>query len=112
MKKLLKIALLLGIAWVFIACGTSKFSENSPIYYDESTQNKEIKQGACALRFNTRLDLSQLTQQEKEMYWSRIGMAGNPDFCYKGKVVQTTNPLREVHFNIPCSCVGQRLHRL
>ena len=143
MKKLLKFSLLLGISWVFVGCvsaaplvfqglnlgasltslGAPNFSENSPLYYDKEIK---LKQGACALRFNTKLDLSRLTQQEKEMYWSRFGMidntyyiyhwsklgAGNPDFCYKGKVVQVsvTSTLREVYFNIPCSCVGQMLH--
>ena len=107
MKKLLKIALLLGVAWIFVACGTPKFSENSPFYYDKEAKLVKMKQGACALRFSTKLDLSRLTQKEKEQYFGRFALNNNPDFCYNGKVSQITMYLTEINYNIPCTCAGQ-----
>lgn len=110
MKKLLKIVLLFDIVWIFIGCAP-KFSENSPFYYDKETKLVKMKQGACALRFSTKLDLSKLTQEQKIQYFGRFDLNNNPDFCYNGKVSQITMYLKEINYSIPCTCAGQIMQK-
>lgn len=103
MKKLLKFSLLLGVIWIFIGCAP-KFSENSPVYYDEETKLVKIKQGACALPIGTKLDLSALTSKQKNQYLSRFNLNNAPDFCYNNQVSQITMYMEEINYNIFCTC--------
>lgn len=98
------------VAVFFIGCAP-KFSENSPVYYDEDTKTTRLKSGACALRFNTKLDLSRLDDKSKRQYLGRFNLVSNPDFCYKNKVSHITMYLQEINYNIYCTCDGQRLRK-
>lgn len=98
----------LFLAILFIGCAP-KFSENSPMYYDKKTKKPELKQGACALRLNTKLDLSKLDEKSKKQYLGRFNLGNSPDFCYKNKVSHITGHLQEINYNIYCTCDGQIL---
>ena len=110
MKNLTTIALLIGFAWIFIGCAP-KFSENSPVYYDDELNLVKMEKGACALRFGTKLDLSKLSKDEKLKYLGRFNLNNAPDFCYNGKVSQITMYMQEIHYNIPCTCAGQIMQK-
>lgn len=110
-----KIFMAVLVAVFFIGCSPTflEFSENenSPVYYDEGTKTKSLKSGACALRFNTKLDLSRLDENSKKQYLSRFRLGSNPDFCYKNKVVQITEYMMELYYDIPCTCIGQIMRK-
>lgn len=96
------------LAVLFIGCAP-RFSENSPVYYDEDTKTTRLKSGACALPFGTKLDLSNLTQEKRNQYLGRFALNNAPDFCYKNKVSHITMYLQEINFDIPCTCEWQKI---
>lgn len=106
----IKIFMAVFVAVFFIGCAP-KFSENSPVYYDEDTKTTRLKSGACALPFGTKLDLSNLTEKERKQYLGRFALNNAPDFCYKNKVSHITMYLQEINYNIYCTCDGQRLRK-
>ncbi|MGX3011505.1 hypothetical protein ACWIUD_08105 [Helicobacter sp. 23-1044] len=68
----------------------------------------KMKQGACALPFGAKLDLSKLSKDERVKYLGRFNLNNTPDFCYKGKVSHITMYLEEINYNISCTCARQR----
>ncbi len=105
-----KIFMAVLVAIFFIGCAP-KFSENSPVYYDKKDEKLKLKQDACILRLNTKLDLSKLDEKSKKQYLGRFNLGINfLDFCYKNKVshIAVYYPI-ETHYNIYCTCDGQIL---
>lgn len=105
----------LFLAILFVGCATPHFSENSPLYYDETTKMVKTKKSVCALPFGVKLDLSRLSKEEKERYLSRFLLGNNPDFCHNNKVVQIAmqrnQPLVELYYDIPCTCNNQIMRK-